>query len=141
MEHLQRLNDWRARLDAEIERQRHSPFAWGRQDCAIGFAASIVQAITGKDLARGYRGKYSTPTGALRLLASIGAQSLGDLAAIMLPEIHPSRADVGDIAVIEADGPGGEAFAMVDSSGLVVMTKNGHGRRPRHDMKRAFKVG
>ena len=141
MQELHRLDDWRARLAAEMDRQRRDPFAWGRHDCAIGFAAAIVQALTGKDLARGYRGTYASPKGAWKVLRESGAESLGDFAALHLPEIHPSRANVGDIGVIPADGPVGEAFCMVDASGLIVMTEQGHGRRPRADMTRAFKVG
>ncbi|WP_411838567.1 DUF6950 family protein [Paracoccus sp. ME4] len=141
MQHLTRRDDWRARLAAEMDRQRRTPFAWGRQDCAIGFAATIVEALTGVDLAGGYRGRYAGPRAAAKILADAGAATLADFAAQQLPEIHPSRADLGDIGVIEADGPFGQAFCMVDASGLVVMTPEGHGRRPRADMIRAFKVG
>lgn len=141
MHDLTRLDDWRARLAAEMDRQRRMPFEWGKQDCAIGFAAGIVQALTGEDLARGYRSKYASPRGAAKLLAEAGAESLGDFAANLLPEIHPAFANVGDLGVIEADGPIGQALCMVDASGLVVMTEQGHGRRPRGDLIRAFKVG
>lgn len=141
MQQLTRLENWRARLAAEMDRQRRTPFAWGKQDCAIGFAAGIVQALTGADLARGYRSTYSSPRGAARVLAGADAASLGDFAATLLPEIHPAFADVGDLGVIEADGPIGQALCMVDASGLVVMTEQGHGRRPRGDLVRAFKVG
>lgn len=141
MTELHRLDTWRERLAAEMDRQRREPFAWGKHDCAIGFAAAIVEALTGKDLARGYRGKYTSPRGALRLLRDAGAETLGDFAAMKLPEIHPAFANVGDLGVIAADGPIGEAFAMIDASGLIVMTEDGHGRRPRADLLRAFKVG
>ncbi|MEE2860836.1 MAG: hypothetical protein VYB46_08500 [Pseudomonadota bacterium] len=141
MQQLRRLDDWRSRLAAEMDRQRRQPFAWGKHDCATGFAAAVVEALTGNDLAADYRGQYANPRGALRLLRESGTASLGDFAALHLPEIHPSRADVGDIGVLRADGAVGEAFCMVDASGLIVMTEQGHGRRPRSDMTRAFKVG
>ena len=138
---LQRLDDWRARLAAEMDRQRRHPFRWGEHDCAIGFAAEIVRAITGADLARGYRGKYRTPAQAAEILAAAGAETLGDFVAGLLPEIHPAFAQVGDIGVIEAEGPIGQAMCMFDASGLIVMTDEGHGRRPRQDAIRAFRVG
>lgn len=141
VERLKRRDDWRARLAAEMDRQRREAFAWGKQDCAIGFAAGIIEAVTGTDLARGYRGKYRSAKGALKVLQGEGVETLGDLAAKFLPECHPAFARVGDIGVVAADGPGDEAFCMVDASGLIVMTEQGHGHRPRQDMIRAFRVG
>lgn len=139
---LHRLDDWRARLAAEMDRQRRDPFAWGTQDCAIGLACGVVLAITGVDLGALYRGKYTTKAGALKVMRASGAADLADFAALHLPEhIHPSRASVGDIGVIPSDGPFGQALAMIDASGVVVMTEEGHGRRPRADVIRAFRVG
>lgn len=138
---LARLDDWRARLAAEMDRQRRTPFKWGTQDCAIGFAAGIVQALTGVDMARGYRSQYRGPKGALRILKEAGADSLSTFVAGLLPEVHPAFANVGDIGIIASDGPLNEALCMIDASGLVVMTPDGHGRRPRADLIRAFKVG
>lgn len=140
-EPLRRLDDWRARLAAEMDRQRRDPFAWGKHDCAIGFAAGIVEALTGVDMARGYRGKYASPRGALKLLKDEGADSLSAFVAARLPGVHPAFANVGDIGVVASDGPLGEALCMIDASGLVVMTEQGHGRRPRGDLLTAFKVG
>lgn len=136
-----RRDDWRARLAAEMDRQRREPFKWGSHDCALGFASGIVEAITGADLARGFRGKYRTPQEAAKILSEHDAATLGDLVSQFLPEVHPAFARVGDIGVIEADGPVGQAMCMFDASGLVVMTDEGHGRRPRGDALRAFKVG
>lgn len=141
MQELRRLDDWRARLAAEMDRQRRDPFAWGKHDCAIGFAAGIVEALTGVDMARGYRGKYASPRGALKLLKDEGADSLSAFVAARLPGVLPAFANVGDIGVVASDGPLAEALCMIDASGLVVMTEQGHGRRPRGDLITAFKVG
>lgn len=138
---LARLPDWRARFAAEMDRQRRDPFAWGSQDCALGLAAGAVEAITGADLRVGWRSKYKTPAGALKAIKAKGFDSLPDLLASLLPEVPPAFADVGDIGVIEADGPLKQALCVVDASGLIVLTEAGHGRRPREDMIRAFKVG
>lgn len=62
------------------------------------------------------------------------------MVASVLPEVAPAFADVGDIGVLSADGPVTEALCVVDASGLIVMTEDGHGRRPREDMRRAFRV-
>lgn len=138
---MKRRDDWRARLSAEMDRQRQDPFAWGKHDCAIGFAAAVAEAITGEDLARGYRGKYASPRGALKLMKEAGAETLGDFVALKLPEINPAFARLGDIGVIEADGPVGQGLCIVDATGVIVLTETGHGHRPRGDMVRAFKVG
>lgn len=42
---------------------------------------------------------------------------------------------------VVADGGRAQAFCIVDASSLIVMTDHGHGRRPRADMIRAFRVG
>lgn len=108
----------------------------------MGLAAGAVEAITGADLRVGWRSKYKTPAGAVKALRAKGYDSLADLAADLLPEIPPAFADVGDIGLIEAeDGALGYALGVVDASGLIVLTPDGHGRRPREDMIRAFKVG
>lgn len=138
---MKRLDDWRGRLAAEMDRQRRDPFVWGDHDCAIGFACGIVFALTGEDLAAPYRGRYRTATGALRLLKDVGAESLGDFVAQHFEEIHPSQARVGDLGVVPSDGPISEAICMFDASGVVVMTEQGHGRLPRDAAFRAFRVG
>lgn len=138
---LSRLPDWRARFAAEMNRQRLEPFSWGTQDCALGLACGAVQAITGEDLAVGFRSKYRGPVAAKRVLREAGFETLGDLVASMLPEIPPAFAETGDLGLIESDGPFGEALSVVDVSGLIVMDENGHGMVPRSRMIRAFKVG
>lgn len=138
---MTRLPDWRARFAAEMDRQRREPFAWGGQDCALGLAAGAVEAITGVDAAADWRGRYKTISGARRLVKQAGGD-LGDLIGTVLPEHeHHSQARVGDIGLLAADGPLDQALCVVDASGLIVLTELGHGRRPRTDMIRAFKVG
>lgn len=138
---MTRLDDWRARLAAEMDRQRRDPFVWGKHDCAIGFAAGIVLALTGEDLAAPYRGRYRTAKGAQKLLAEAGADTLGDFISQHFHEVHPSQARVGDLGVVPSDGPINEAICMFDASGVVVMTEQGHGRLPRDAAFRAFRVG
>lgn len=137
---MQRRDDWRSRLAAEVDRQRRDPFQWGKHDCAIGLVCGVVEAITGEDLAKGYRSQYRSAASGLRIIKEAGADSLGDFAGLFLPEIHPSQARIGDVGIIPADEMG-EAFCIVDASRLIVMTLDGQGSRPRSDMTRAFKVG
>ena len=139
---IPRFDDWRARLATEMDRQRLAAFDWGGHDCALGLACGAVRAMTGVDLARGWRG-YRTAPGALRTLRRRGYASLGDAVAAVLPEYDApfAQAQVGDIGVIPSDGEIGEALCVVDGATLIVLTDRGHGRRPREDMTRAFRVG
>ncbi|MDB6177942.1 hypothetical protein PAF17_10560 [Paracoccus sp. Z330] len=138
---MRRLENWRARLSAELDAQRRAPFAWGSHDCAIGFACRVVEAITGEDLAAPYRGTYDSPLGALRVLRDSGALTLGDFVAMHLQEIAPARAHIGDLCLVPSTGPIGQGLGMVDATSLIVLTETGQGRRPRADMIRAFRVG
>ncbi|SNT76707.1 DUF6950 family protein [Paracoccus seriniphilus] len=138
---LRRLDDWRARLSAELDAQRRVPFTWGSHDCAVGFACRVVEAITGEDLAAPYRGQYDSPLGALRILRESGALTLGDFVAMHLPEINPAFARLGDLCLVPSTGPIGQGLGMVDATSLIVMTESGHGRLPRAAMIRAFRVG
>ena len=139
-EPTKRLPNWRSRLSAEMDRQRREPFAWGSHDCALGLASAAIEAVTGEDL-RARWGGYSTAAGALKVLRRAGYDSLADAVAATLPEIHPSRASIGDIGLIEAEGEIGAALCVFDASGVVVMTEAGHGRVARSKAVRAFRVG
>ena len=94
-----RLPDWRVRLEAYLRDLRGQPFVWGRLDCAL-FAAGAVEAMTGVDLARGWRGYRSQAEG-LRKLAAAGYETHADLVAKSLTEIHPSAVQMGDVVLIE----------------------------------------
>jgi hypothetical protein len=59
------------------------PFAWGSHDCCM-FAAEWVRICTGEDFAKGYRGKYRSEAGALKLLKRDGG-------VVGIVEAAPSR--------------------------------------------------
>ncbi len=67
-----RVQDWPTLLFHFIEKRRHEPFAWGRQDCCL-FACDGILAQTGLDPAAGmFRGKYRDALGAARLVKKHG---------------------------------------------------------------------
>tara|TARA_B000000460_G_scaffold249681_1_gene232616 strand:- start:5686 stop:6105 length:420 start_codon:yes stop_codon:yes gene_type:complete len=138
---MKRLENWRARLSDEMDRQRLTPFAWGGHDCGLGFAGGIVLALTGEDVAEPYRGRYTTMIGAARLLKSEGCDTVGDMLAKHFREIDPAQASVGDLGIVGTPDALGQGICMVDASSLVVMTESGHGRKARSEMIRAFRVG
>ena len=100
---LRRLDGWEERLALMVEVARHTPFAWGRHDCAL-FAADVVERITGVDLAASYRGCYRSAEGAARALRRQGHGGLADAVAAALPEIQVARARRGDVVVVTAQG-------------------------------------
>lgn len=80
---LVRFPDWPQRLAAALESRAHTPFAWGRNDCAI-FAADMVQAVTGQDFAAAFRGKYRSKKASAAMLKAHGWKDLEALADDML---------------------------------------------------------
>jgi hypothetical protein len=54
---------------------RDREFQWGEWDCIL-FACAAADAITGVDKAAEYRGRYTTPIGAARILRRLGQGTL-----------------------------------------------------------------
>ena len=143
---MQRHTDWPDRLAAFLK--ACPPFAWGRCDCAL-FACNAVRAITGVDMAAGFRGRYRSPLGAVRQIsASCGGKSIEDLAEAMarnldIEEIPPAYAQRGDVVLVDSVIEGrpmptlavhaGEALAVVAPEGLALL--------PPTRARRAWKIG
>lgn len=66
-----RISDWPTAFDAFIESKKLLPFSWGTHDC-IMFATAVIEAITGTDPARTWRGEYSSALGAARIFKQFG---------------------------------------------------------------------
>lgn len=115
---MKRKPNWRTLLAAYVEQVAHKPFAWGEHDCAL-FAAGAVEAMTGEDIAAGYRGRYKTLAGGRRMLKRKGFDTHADLAASLFEVVHPSSAQVGDLAAIEVEG--GMALGVVQGERIYVI--------------------
>ncbi len=133
---MKRYPDWAARLKEYIAKVHALRFRPGTFDCAL-FAAGAVKAMTGEDLAAKY-GSYRTLEEGRAMLKSLGFASHVDLAAEILPEIHPMRAAPGDVAVID-DG-GNLSLGIVQGPYVYALTLDGVGITPLTDAKRAFRV-
>lgn len=110
------------------------PFRPGRNDCAL-FAAGWVKQLTGEDLARGWRSTYRSLKRGQQMLEEAGFTDHVALAAAHLPEIPPSFAQVGDLAVLET-----QAFGIVAGEMIYCLKPDGLGLVPRSAMRRAFAV-
>ena len=130
---LVRLADWRPRLDQYLRDLRGQPFVWGRLDCAL-FCAGAVEAMTGVDLARGWRG-YRTETAGLRKLSQAGFASHVEYLASLLPEVHPSQVVIGDIVVLSD-----VTLALVQGHLAIAVGPDGIGPAPMNTATRAFSV-
>ena len=134
---MERKENWQACLKEFIRAESGKPFKYGKLDGAM-FTAGAVEAMTGVDLARGYRG-YKTAKGGLRKIAAKGHKSLAGPFEV-LKEITPFAARVGDVVVVDgSDGDclgimqGGFVFGVNDPEGVCQVSKS--------KIKRAFKVG
>lgn len=138
---LKRRQDWRQCYSTLIGAIRRKPFAYGEHDCAMGLSAAMVEALTGIDVAKRWRGRYASRTGALRVMRNDGFANVADMVATVLPEIHPARARIGDIAAIPDDGPFGFALGVVNGERIFVIRAEGLGTVDLLTATRAFSVG
>lgn len=67
-----RRQDWPERLNAAISDAHAKPFEWGTFDCWI-FCADCILAMTDKDSAEDFRGKYTTEAEAEIILSEYGS--------------------------------------------------------------------
>ena len=116
---IARRRDWPSRLSAYLAAARGRPWRRGRFDCWL-FMAGAVRAMTGRDLARGFRGYRSRAEGIRRL----EARGYADPVEILLEhfaEIPPDQAGPGDL-VLFGDVPalvtGPRAYAVSEANGL-----------------------
>lgn len=134
---LQRIPTWRTALHETVEAHRRVPFAWGQHDCAL-FAADCIKAMTGLDLATGFRGSYHSASGAQRALKRAGYADLVALAANFFEETTPMMAGAGDIAAFET--PDGWALGVVVGERVTVLGPDGLGSLDRLDAAKAFRI-
>lgn len=95
---LTRLEGWPQLLDAAIERARSQPFAYGQLDCLL-FAADVIFAITGTDLASPYRDTYHDQAGAEQILLEHGGSIEQLVSSVLGDPAHASAARRGDLVV------------------------------------------
>ena len=119
---MRRLPDWQVRLVRHLCGAASAPFVPGRNDCAL-FAAAGVQAMTGCDLAAGWRGRYRTIRGGLRMLRRAGYADHLALVAAHFAQVAPAYAAPGDLAAVP--GPDGMSLGIVQGAGIYVLTPGG----------------
>jgi hypothetical protein len=136
---LARRPDWEQRLTEYLAGLSARGHRYGRHDCML-LTAGAIKAQTGKDLARGHRGKYKTAKGAAKHLKSLGFRDAAAMLDTLLPEREVAFARRGDIVLDGEGAPGvclGSTAAFVDATEGVVGMKT----RPRSEWVKAWGVG
>jgi hypothetical protein len=104
---MTKRTDWHQKLLDTLYFYRNLPFEWGTHDCAL-FACNTIEAMTDEDLARDFRGKYSSALQAARVIRAFTKG--GDLEALAekicsehgLDEVPVKFAQRGDVVVLHA---------------------------------------
>lgn len=131
---MTRLPYWQVRLTDWLTATARLPFRPGRHDCAL-FAAGAVRAMTGVDMARGFRG-YRTLAEGKRFLRAKGFGDHIALAASVFPistTPHP-----GDLAVVAT--PDGPALGVVQGRAVYVVAPVGWSLAPLDAAVQFFEV-
>lgn len=137
---LIKLSYWRPALTTYILQCQRKPFEWGQFDCAL-FACGAIEAMTGEDLAKSYRGRYTTAAGGLKLIKKDGYKDHAAFAKAFLTELdHPSQAMAGDIIAYRTEGDTGLALGVVNNSHSYALMPTGLGVVKTLDAVRAFRV-
>jgi hypothetical protein len=149
---MQRHPQWEARLHKALSAMVAKPYAWGEHDCLM-LCAEVAKAVTGKDHARGHRGKYKSHASAYAYLnRKFGVESPEALLDSLFPKKKVGFAGVSDLVLCRVDalaGAGGEPVpgdvpGVVVGPGDVAMVagENGLERVPRGDRwLKAWAVG
>lgn len=119
-----RNRDWTTQLAHTIKAATERPFSWGEFDCCL-FAANCAVAVCGIDPAEQYRGRYTTETGAKRLLKKIHG-SLDGAWDACFQRINPAFIQRGDVAMY--DGENGRGVAVFWAGEFWSVTEDGAGR-------------
>jgi hypothetical protein len=147
---LNRHPQWEARLHEYVTANIARPHTFGEHDCLI-FPADAVKAVTGKDFARGHRGKYKSLATSYRYLKEkFGVERPEQLLDTLFREKKVGFAGVGDLVLCRVVGEGTDGPAVGDVPGLVVAPgdvalvagEHGFERVPRGDRwVKAWAVG
>lgn len=127
--HVSREDRFAHECAAAADRWCGSPIVYGRDDCLMALAA-IVLAVTAKDTAAEYRGRYRTKAGAARVLGAAGVPGamLKGAKALRYVRIAPETARPGALGVVKA----AEGFAGViyDGASWLGRVDNGFSSLP-----------
>lgn len=135
------MDAWYPEYVKFISEMRQREFRWGEDDCGIAWAARLVEIVTGERLDIDVP-TYTSELGAVRALRKMGYNDLKEAAIDILkrePE-PPSRATIGDLALIETGGALGYAFGIVNGERVFYRTIKGIGTKDLLEASCIFKL-
>lgn len=131
-----RPDDWPERLNAFIEANLHTPFAWGLHDCSQ-FVIKCELALFDQTKFADSIGKYKTKRGAAMHLHYKGFDSLWDYVGSRYNEITPSFAKRGDIAGhLTQDG---ESVGIIVGNSIACAGDDGIAFKPLSEAERFWR--
>lgn len=119
-----RIDSWPEELQKYIDSHVSSTFEYGSLDCAL-FASNWVKIATGFDPAKEFRGKYSTKSGSLKQLKSVGGSfNLFEVFdKIMIVRCDVLKAQRGDVIGLVENGD--QALGICVGSRVVALGETG----------------
>jgi hypothetical protein len=124
----------------------HEEFAWGKNDCAL-FAADGIEAITGVDVARDFRGYNDEPSAWASIKSVCNGSTVDDAIVFIATKFdlceleHPLMAQRGDLVVIEQESRRIAALVHLNGRHVVAVGEGGLRRYPITEVKRAWHYG
>ena len=126
------------RLIAFIMSRQHTPFEWGHHDCCLFVADAIIELI-GTDVAKAFRGKYSTELGAAKALKKYGHGDIKSTLNALLGDAKPPLMAVKGDAVLILNDQGEPTLGIV-LAGVWVASPLGLIRTDMDDIISAWSV-
>ncbi|MCZ4258589.1 hypothetical protein O4H53_23855 [Sulfitobacter sp. G21635-S1] len=111
---------------AAARAQMSGPLIWGACDCATAAAAAWA-VLHGRDPLAAFRQRYSSPTGAMRILVCAGGYlAWCDTVFAAAGLVRVARPVPGDLVLIESDGPIGAALGLaIEGARVATKTETG----------------
>lgn len=135
---MNRLPDWDRRLARVTEKHLRLPGAWGESDCVMTVGEAI-EAVTGDNPFAKFQGRYTTETGAARVMRKDGYATLEaafDAYFAACPRLKAQRGDVGIVM------QGGQPTACyLTEYGAAAKGPSGLIFHAQTDLVRAYRIG
>lgn len=119
-----RYEDWVRRLQKVIEAARTKDFEWGAHDCFL-LAADGCLAVCGTDPAKPWRGRYTTPAGAIRHIKKHRGGLAGGFDDCFKRLDTPMLAQRGDAALLDYERAGINACGIVMGRNVLTTAERG----------------
>lgn len=125
-----------------VRSRRDWMLEFGKHDCCIT-ACDMIHLTTGIDPAVDFRGKYSSPREALKIIKEHGdVDGIAEKVCEQFgwPEIHPGLATRGDLVCLDVGGRKALGWIDLDASKVMCVGMVGFQLRPRSHAIRAWRI-